>query len=273
MMLDQVTPVVLALDEEANIGRTLEALTWARRVVVVDSGSTDATEEIVTRFPNAVFVRRAFDILARQWTFAVQGTGIATEWVLALDADYVLTPELVEEMGVLTPETGVDGFRAGFRYCVGGRPLRGSLYPPVTVLFRRARARYAQDGHAQRVLLPGEVRNLRGVILHDDRKPFRRFFASQEKYMRQEAELIASRRFAELRWPDRVRKLRVVAPFAVVAHCLFGRGLLLDGLPGLTYAFQRFAAEAILSRNLLSRDLGLRPPGGPSAGGHSGGGA
>lgn len=258
-MLNGVTPVVLTLDEEANIGRTLEALRWARKVVVVDSGSTDATERIVRRFPNAVFVRRAFDVLAAQWTFAIGETGITTEWVLALDADYVLTPELVEELRGLTPDEGVDGYRARFGYCVGGRPLRGSLYPPVTVLFRRARARYSQDGHAQRVRLPGEVRELSGAILHDDRKPFRRFVASQESYMRQEAELIASRRFRELRWPGRVRKLRVVAPFAVVAHCLLGRGLLLDGVPGLTYAFQRFVAESILSRNLLRRDLGLRP--------------
>jgi glycosyltransferase involved in cell wall biosynthesis len=269
-LLNRITPVVLTLDEEANIGRTLDATAWAQRVVVVDSGSSDATEAIVRRHPNAVFVSRAFDSHAAQWGFAVAATGIDTEWVLALDADYVLTPALVEELRRLEPGPGVDGYQAHFRYCIGGRPLRGSLYPPVTVLFRREQARYVQDGHTQRVAVPGRVRELRATILHDDRKPFSRFVSSQRRYMAQEAALVASRRFGQLRWPDRVRKLRVVAPFAVLAHCLFGRGLLLDGMPGLTYTFQRFAAEAILSRNLLSRDLGLRPRGGPGAGGASG---
>lgn len=258
-MIDLITPVVLTLDEEPNIGRTLGMLSWARRVVVLDSGSGDATEAIVRRHPNAVFLRRAFDSHAAQWAFAIAMTGIETEWVLALDADYVLTPELVEELRCLEPEAGVDGYRAGFRYLVGGRPLRGSLYPPVTVLFRRARARYVQDGHTQRVELPGAVRRLRGAVLHDDRKPFARFVSSQARYMRQEAGLIASRPFSALSWPDRVRKARVVAPFAVVAHCLLVRGLILDGRAGLVYAFQRFLAEAFLSLNLLRRDLGLRP--------------
>jgi glycosyltransferase involved in cell wall biosynthesis len=254
-VLKRITPVILTFNEAENIGRCLERLSWADRIVVLDSGSTDATAEIVARHPNAVFLQRPFDDQARQWSFAVRETGIATDWVLALDADYVLTPELVEELRRLDPEPDVDGFRASFRYCIEGRPLRGSLYPPVTVLFRRERARYEQDGHTQRVVLEGAARSLRGRILHDDRKPLARFVASQVRYMRQEAELIASRPFGALRWPDRVRKLRVVAPFVVFWHCLLVRGLALDGRAGLLYAFQRLCAESILSLCLLQRDL------------------
>lgn len=267
-MLSRITPVLLTHDEEANVGRTLAALSWAARVVVVDSGSTDATRAIVERHRNAVFFSRPMGVLADQWTYALRETGIDTEWVLALDADYVLTPALVEELRCLAPPgPGVDGFRARFRYCVEGRPLRGSLYPPVTVLYRREGAAYEQEGHAQRVRVAGAVRWLEGTILHDDRKPLARFLASQARYMREEAALVRAQPFGALRWSGRVRKLRALAPFAVVVQCLLVKGLVLDGRAGLVYTLQRLCAEAILSLYLLQGDLagGGGAPGGSGA--------
>ncbi len=60
-MLDQITPLILTLDEEANIGRTLERLGWARDIVVVDSGSTDGTRALLTRFSNVRCVEHEFE--------------------------------------------------------------------------------------------------------------------------------------------------------------------------------------------------------------------
>ena len=127
-----------------------------------------------------------FDRHQNQWNFALKETGISSEWVLAIDADYVLTPELVEEMKSLQPPTGVNGYQASFIYCVHGKPLRGSAYPPVTVLYRHKRATYQQDGHTQRVLIDGDVRELHSPILHDDRKPLTHWLKSQNRYMRLE---------------------------------------------------------------------------------------
>ena len=50
-MLNEITPVLLTFNEAANIGRTLSCLTWAKDIVIVDSGSTDETISIVARFP------------------------------------------------------------------------------------------------------------------------------------------------------------------------------------------------------------------------------
>lgn len=250
--LDDITPLILTWNEEANLRRLLESLAWARRVVVVDSCSTDATRAIAGEFPNVHFVTRPFDELARQWNFGLAETGIATGWVLALDADYALPPPLIEEMARLQPAEDVDGYRAHFRYCIDGVPLHGTLYPPVTVLVRRARARYAQDGHAHRVRLPGRVVDLANRMLHDDRKPLERWFDSQVKYMRLEAAKLRATPAAELGWTDRIRKLVVVAPVAAFFYCLFVKGNVLDGRPGLVYAMQRATAEAILSVCLLA---------------------
>jgi Glycosyl transferase family 2 len=265
MKLADITPILLTLDEEANLARALLPLSWAREIVVVDSGSRDGTTAIAAGTPNVRLVTRAFDTAARQWNFAVHETGVTSEWVLALDADYVTSPELFRELEELEAGAGVAGFRATFRYCVFGRPLRGSLYPPSIVLFRRELGSYVQDGHTQRLQIAGAIHELRVAIRHDDRKPLAAWLANQARYARLEADKLAHSPSAPLTWPDRVRKLVVVAPFAVFLYCLLWRGSLFDGWAGLFYATQRSVAEATLSLELVRRRLGARASNTPAA--------
>src|ERR1044071_7462342 len=103
-MLDQITPLILTYNEAPNIGRTLEHLTWAREIVIVDSFSTDDTVEIASSFANVRIVQRAFDSHRNQWEFGLRETGIQTTWVLALDADYMLTSAAVAELKRLQPD-------------------------------------------------------------------------------------------------------------------------------------------------------------------------
>ena len=254
-MLADITPVILTWNEAPNLGRTLDALRWAREVVVVDSFSTDTTPDIAAGFPNVRLVRRAFDCHANQWNYAICETGIATPWTLALDADYVLTPGIVEEIGRLEPDGDVSGYRSRFLYCVFGVPLRGSAYPPVVTLFRTGRALYEQDGHTQRLRIAGRIRDLAQPILHDDRKPFSRWLESQRRYTELEAAKLASARAADLPVQDRLRKCIVLAPPVMLFYCLFVKGNVLDGRRGLYYAFQRTIAETMLSIRLLRRML------------------
>ena len=251
MNLSDITPLILTRDEEPNIERTLERLRWASDVVVVDSFSTDRTVEITRRFPNVRVLQRAFDEHAQQWTFGLQQ--VRTPWVLALDADYVVPEALVRELETLEAPPNVRGFRASFLYAVRGKPLRGSLYPPRTVLAATAHATFWQDGHTQRIAVDGDVTDLRTPIVHDDRKSFARFVERQRTYMRQEAEKIRHADPRALSVSGRLRKLIVVAPFAVLFHTLFVKGLILDGLAGWRYVWERFVAELILSREMLRR--------------------
>jgi glycosyltransferase involved in cell wall biosynthesis len=254
-MLADITPLILTYNEAPNIGRTLEQLRWARDIVVVDSFSNDETVEIVKSFPNARLVQRAFDNHGAQWSFGLSETGIATEWVLALDADYFLTPETIDELKVLRPLANIVGYKAQFTYCINGRPVRSGLYTPVTVLYRRSFAKYVQDGHTQRLVLDGGVEKLRSRILHDDRKPLSRWFEAQQRYMALEAKEILASDPGSLGRADRIRRLRVVAPLAVLFYCLIVRGGVLDGWPGFYYAFQRTFAELLLSLYLIENDF------------------
>jgi len=250
-MLEQITPVLLTYNEAPNLPRTLAALSWARSIVVVDSFSADATLGLLKSDPRVGVVQRKFDSHAAQWNFAIHETGIATPWVLALDADYVLSEPLIAELRALQPPAEVDAYRARFDYLVRGRRLRGSLYPPVTVLFRRGRASYVQDGHTQRLQVSGAVEHLHAPIAHDDRKPFAHWRQAQRRYARLEAEKLARTPWRTLGWPDLVRRLVVVAPAAALLYCLVGRGGLFQGLAGWQYAFQRAWAETVIAQELL----------------------
>jgi glycosyltransferase involved in cell wall biosynthesis len=249
VVLNQITPLVLTFNEAPNIRRTLEKLAWAQNILVLDSFSTDETPGIVRSFPQARVVQRPFDSFARQCNFGLEQ--ITTEWVLSLDADYVLSAELIDEIKSLQPPSSVAGYSARFKYCVGGHSLRASLYPPRTVLYRRKMAQYRDEGHGHRVQMQGTVAALRGFIFHDDRKPLDRWIDGQKRYARLEAQHLLAASAAELNLADRLRKGIVPAPFLVLFYTLFVRGLVLDGWPGWFYAWQRTFAEVLLSLRLL----------------------
>ena len=248
-MLPEITPLILTYNEAPNIARALGGLSWAKEIVVVDSCSDDETVQIANSFPSVRVVQRTFDCHRNQWEFGLKETGISTPWVLALDADYVVTEELIAELKTLEPHNNA-GYRANFIYCINGKRLRSGIYPPVTVLYRREAARYVQDGHTQRVALDGEIQELRSPMLHDDRKPFRRWFNSQSRYTELEAQKLLATDPHELELADKLRRWRFIVPPAMLVYCLVVRGGILDGWAGFYYAFQRATAELMLSQRL-----------------------
>jgi glycosyltransferase involved in cell wall biosynthesis len=250
-MLSQITPVILTHNEAANIERSLRQLIWASDIVLVDSGSTDETVQLARQFPQVRVFEREFDTHQQQWTYGLKDTGVKSPWVLALDADYLLTDELIQELRDLQPSSNVGGYAASFVYCCQGKRLRSGVYPPVTVLYRCEDATYEQDGHTQRVRVRGQVRRLSSPILHDDRKSLGRWLISQSRYGELDAEKLMTCESSSLSPVDRMRQWVIVAPSVMMFYCLFVRGGILDGWAGLHYALERTVAELILSLNLI----------------------
>jgi glycosyltransferase involved in cell wall biosynthesis len=245
-----ITPLLICCDEIANIERTLGALRWAERVVVIDSGSRDGTLEAIARVcPGAEVLHRRFDSFARQCNFGLRQ--IRTPWVLSLDADYVLSRTFLQALARFDPEAAEAGWRIPLTYCIAGKPVRGSMLPPRICLYRAERANYEDDGHGHRVHIDGPVRNFPGEILHDDRKPLDRWLASQQRYLRQELNKLRSTPPQELSRFDQWRRRRWLMPLLVLPYCLVLRGGLLDGWRGWYYAFQRLYAELLLSLMLM----------------------
>ena len=249
----QITPAVLTFNEAPNIGRTLERLSWAKDVVVVDSGSSDDTVAIAKRFPNVRVFVRPFDNHWNQWTFAQKETGIRTEWMMRLDADYVLSEPLIAELGTLHPTDDVSAYNTRFVYCVHGRPLRASLYPSRPRLFRVARGRFYEDGHTDEVAIEGRILDLVHPIFHDDRKSMLNWIGAQARYMALESAKVAQSNAPSL--PERLRRDTVLMPFAIFFYLLFVRGLILDGRAGLHYCLQRTLADFMLKLYLVDRRM------------------
>jgi len=252
----EITPLILTYNEAPNIERVLSRLTWAARIVVVDSFSTDETEAICRRHPRVEFIQRKFDDHTAQWNFGLAQP--KTEWTLSLDADYVLSDELVAELKTLKPVEGVNAYFAPFRYCIYGRRLRGSLYPPRPVLFRQSRCNYVADGHTQKLRIEGASGALASFIDHDDRKPLSHWLRAQDRYAALEVKKLLEHDLNGLGFPDRLRRMIVPAPFLVFCYTLFAKGLIFEGWPGWYYVLQRTIAEIILSLRLIEARLGAK---------------
>lgn len=254
-LIDQVTVLILTFNEAPNIGRTIERLGAFSEIVILDSGSDDRTKEIVSGFPNVRLVTRAFDKHANQWNFGLDQCAVTRPWILALDADYVVSEALVAEITELSPGAQTSGYRTSFRYCLFGRPLYGNLYPAVITLFRREKGRYRQTGHTQRLVIEGAVEDLNAKIDHDDRKPLSRWFSAQQKYAALEAEHLLAVPNESLRRSDKLRLMAWSAPILVFFYTLFGKGCILSGWRGWFYVLQRTLVEIMIALEIIDRRL------------------
>jgi len=252
-MLTHITPLVLTFNEARNIERTLSSLGWASRIVVLDSFSTDETAAICSKHAQVDFIQRKFDNHASQRNFGLAQA--KTAWVLTLDADYFLPHAFVQELRDWTPADGVNAYFASFKYCVHGRPLRGSLYPPRPVLVRPDRCRYVPDGHTEKLEIEGATSKLSQFIHHDDRKPLSQWVWAQDRYAALEVEKLLARSREKFALQDRIRRMALPAPALVFFYTLFAKGLILDGWRGWFYAYQRTFAELLLSLRLLEARL------------------
>ena len=159
--------VIIARDEEDSIGAALESVQWADEVIVVDSGSADRTVEIARARGAKVLVTSDWPGFGEQKNRALEQA--TREWVLSLDADERVTPELRAEVAAVLAANGPHEAYEMARlssYC--GRFMRhGGWWPDrVTRLFRRGAARFSDDLVHERVVVKGSTGRLKGHLLH-----------------------------------------------------------------------------------------------------------
>ncbi|OWU78015.1 spsA [Marinibacterium profundimaris] len=165
--------MILTRDEARHIGRALASVSRiARRIVVVDSGSTDDTIRIA-RAAGARVLRHPWTNYATQLNWALDQLPPETGWVLRLDADEIVTPPLAHEIArqlpLQSPDT--DGIYVSRRMTFMGRPIRwGGVFPVrVLRLFRHGRGRCEARWMDEHVLVSGPTGDFGGEILDDNR--------------------------------------------------------------------------------------------------------
>ena len=162
-----IAATVITKNEAVLIRSCLDSLNWVDEIIVVDSGSTDGTVELCRQYTDKIMVTD-WPGFGPQKNRAVEMA--ASEWVLSLDADERVSPELCEEMRAAMADPGN---RAAFamprRSSFCGKPMRHSGWWPdyVTRLFRRGQARFSNDLVHERLLVDGPVGRLRQPLLHE----------------------------------------------------------------------------------------------------------
>lgn len=162
-----VTIVVIAKNEERRLEDCLKSAQWAKEIVVLDDMSTDKTVEIAHRFTDKVF-QRSMDIEGRQRNYAY---AMATQpWVLSLDADERITPELAKEIhaAITDPKQTHVCYSIPIKTFIGSEWIAGAGYYPAakTRLFQYGKFRYEEARVHPRVIYEGTCGHLKGDILH-----------------------------------------------------------------------------------------------------------
>ena len=153
------TVIVLTCNEAANIAACLESVSTFGEIVVVDSGSTDGTLEILReRFPRVRVLEHPFEDFGQQRNWALDHAGATQDWILFLDADERCTPACAESIrAAVEAPSGHVGFFLRYRNMFLGRWIkRCTMFPTWQLrLLRRGHVRYRKEGHGQRELMSG----------------------------------------------------------------------------------------------------------------------
>jgi glycosyltransferase involved in cell wall biosynthesis len=247
-----VTPVILTFNEAGNIKATLDSLQWAARIVVVDSGSTDQTERVARSFGNVDWFLRDFDNHRAQWLYGIHETSIATDYVLALDADMRPGEGFQSELEAFVRHKEFAGAWIPFEYRMLGRDLMGSIYPAQIRLFLKDDVRVEQPGHTQVFEVSGPTVRFHSQLIHEDLKPMGRWLSNQVKYAALEAARIKctpKRSFKD--W----LRLAGMSPPIWGAYAYIRAGGPLRSSASRAYAYERLIFEAILNRMLAEQRL------------------
>lgn len=166
--IPSVSVLILTLNEEKNLPGCLASVAGFDDIVVLDSGSTDGTAEIARAAGARVFVN-SFRDFASQRNHAHEAIAFKHPWVLHLDADEIVMPELAAELAGINIAAPVDGYYIAPRMMFHGHWLRRCTdFPAWQARCVRARGfRFVQTGHGQREAPEMRMGYLQGNYLHD----------------------------------------------------------------------------------------------------------
>jgi glycosyltransferase involved in cell wall biosynthesis len=163
--MPQLSAIVIAYNEAANIGACLDTLAFCDERIVVDSGSSDGTADIA-RGKGARVEFHDWRGFGPQKNFALSlATG---DWVLSIDADERVTPDLAGAIKAALADANADGFEIPRRSSFCGREMRHAGWFPdyVLRLFRRGKAKFDDAPVHERVICSGTVKRLGQPLIH-----------------------------------------------------------------------------------------------------------
>jgi glycosyltransferase involved in cell wall biosynthesis len=268
--------VVLTFNEEVNVQRCLDSVQgWCRDIFLVDSYSTDQTIEIAKRYTDKIYSHE-YQGHAQQWSWALAELPFEHEWIFAMDADFVMTEELKNEITkiLVHPPTDVNGYYVRHKQVFRGKFVRfGTIYPRYWLRMFRNGSGYvdAHDLVDLHFYVRGKTSKIEFDLVEDNYKERDIGFwvNKQVKFAKKQAEEEYRRETTKVDFPvtpslfgtpdQRTLWLKskwyrlplFVRPFLYFFYRYFLRLGFLDGREGFVYHF----TQALLYRLLVDIEL------------------
>ena len=227
-MQQRLSAVLITLNAADQLEPCLQSLDFADEIIVVDSGSSDATVELARRY-RAKVIHQDWLGFGRQKQFAVSQA--SHDWVLCVDADERISPSLKQSILQAMTRPVATAFRMPRSNKFMGRFLKhGEGYPDwSTRLFNRRFAQWSNDPVHEKVLCQSAVANLEGDLLHESGEDISLYLQKQNRYTSIQAEQLFERGKQA-----GIGQLLLSPLFRFLRFYLVKRGFM-DGLPGLVH--------------------------------------
>lgn len=246
----ELTAVILTKNEEKNLPRCLDSVAWADEIILVDDESTDKTVKIAKKAGVTVYERQLDDFCSQR-NFAL--TKVKTPWVLFIDADEEVTPDLAEEIKQAVKSNDFDGYRFPRKNIIFGKWIEHSgWYPDGQLhLFKKNKGKYVEKVHEQ-VVTDGKVGELSKVLVHNNYQSIDQYLEKMFRYTTLEAENQLANGY-EFVWPDLIKK-----PLSEFLRRFFAEEGFRDGVHGLALSLLQAFSELVVYLKIWEKE-GFKP--------------
>lgn len=237
-----ISAVVLTKNEEKNLKDCLETLRWCDEILVIDDNSTDKTSEIAKKFGAQVFTHSLNNNWAQQRNFGLEKA--KEEWILFIDADEVIPPDLKKEITLAVKNKTMAGYYLRRQEFFNGKALKyGETAHYLLRLGRKGKGKWQREVH-EVWEIKGEIGKLKNPLFHYSHPTLTEFIEHVNRFSTLHAQLLLKEGVKPSLW-------RIIAnPLAKFMQNYFFRLGFLDGTPGIIVAlmmsFHSFLARAKL---------------------------
>lgn len=242
----KISAVISAYNEEDKIEKCLKSVEFADEIILIDNSSTDKTAAIARKYTSKIFTCKNNPMLNVNKNFGFEK--VENGWILNLDADEQVTPELEEEIKSVLDQvpSSVNGFWIPRKNIIFGKWIKSDMWWPdyQLRLFRKGKGSFAEKHVHEYVQVTGETLKLKECINHDNYSSVSQYLQKMDKiYTENEAEnIITSNR--KITWVDAIR-----FPAQDFLKTFFAQKGYKDGLHGLVLSIlQAFYAEVVFAK-------------------------
>ena len=241
----KLSVVVSAYNEEKKLPECLKSVSFADEIIVIDNSSTDNTLAIAKKFTKKVYIKQNNPMLNINKNFGF--TKATNDWILCLDADERITPELAEEIqSSLQSPNATSAYWIPRKNIIFGKWIQNSIWWPdyQLRLFKRGKGKFPEKHVHEMIHVEGETQKLQNPMLHENYDSISQYVYKLDKiYTENEAEnFIKSGQ--SITWVDALR-----FPMNDFLKTFFAKKGYKDGLHGLVLSIlQAFYAEVVFAK-------------------------